>query len=148
MLKNLTPPNLGGPSHPKVTLSPKLRNRFFRKEILKGESGCVDSCAQNVPPVFPPGRGGTSEFVEREEDDDIWTDESDGVQQGRRRGPLDGSDPVAGRTLLPDHHVRGHLRLQQEQQVDRDPGNPALPRCLRRHNLLGKGDGRQSGSIR
>jgi hypothetical protein len=46
-------------SHPKVLFSLKDRNRFFRKEILRGGFGYVVPCAQNVPPKLPPWTGGS-----------------------------------------------------------------------------------------
>ena len=46
------------PSRPKVNLSRKVRNCFFRKEILRGRSGCIHSCAKDAPPVFHPWTGG------------------------------------------------------------------------------------------
>jgi hypothetical protein len=61
------------------------------------------------PSAFPLWTGGYSEIVERDEDGGIWVDEGNGLQQAGGGDPKDGSHPVGGRALLPDHHVRGDL---------------------------------------
>jgi hypothetical protein len=67
---------------------------------------------------FPPG--GVFGIAEREGDGGIEFHKSNGVQQGRGGGPQDGSRPVGGRALLPDHHVRGDSYTKI--RVDRSRG--------------------------
>jgi len=59
-----------------------------------------------MPSGVSPLGGGYSEFGEREGDGGNGFDKSDGVQQGRGKGPKDGSQVVVGRALLPDRPAR------------------------------------------
>ena len=123
MAKGLPPVSLSGirtfVTPPEGTFSLKDRNRLFRKKIWRGRSGRTVLCAQNVPSVFPPWRG-VFGIAEREGDGGIEFHKSDGAQQGRGGGPQDGSRPVDGRALLPDHHVRGDSYTKI--RVDRSRG--------------------------